>query len=80
VGLVFVDTIYGQEKEFKDIGTYPFLVPSGQVVVDGDDMYSLSGKTIQIGRQVATRVLPSPVAISAIFPSCSTIPPISCTS
>src|SRR5215470_5679057 len=29
---------------------------------------------------VATRVLPSPVAISAILPSCSTMPPISCTS
>ena len=29
---------------------------------------------------VATRVLPSPVAISAIVPSCSTMPPMSCTS
>ncbi len=29
---------------------------------------------------VATSVLPSPVRISAIFPSCSTMPPMSCTS
>ena len=29
---------------------------------------------------VATSVFPSPVFISAIFPSCRTIPPISCTS
>ena len=29
---------------------------------------------------VATRVLPSPVAISAILPSCSTVAPKSCTS
>jgi peptidyl-prolyl cis-trans isomerase C len=43
-------------------------------------MHALAGERIEIDGSVATSVLPSPVFISAIAPSCSTMPPISWTS
>src|SRR6266446_4010390 len=40
----------------------------------------LAERALRYAGSVATSVLPSPVAISAILPSCRTIPPMSCTS
>src|SRR6267143_1554126 len=40
----------------------------------------LPRRALRYAGSVATSVLPSPVAISAIFPSCRTMPPMSCTS
>src|SRR6266446_6006896 len=40
----------------------------------------LPERALRYAGSVATSVLPSPVAISAILPSCRTIPPMSCTS
>ena len=59
----------------------PLGVALGEVVVDGDEVDAVAGRA-RSGRAagVATNVLPSPVFISAISPSCRTMPPIICTS
>ncbi len=43
-------------------------------------MDAAAGERVEINRQVATSVLPSPVAISVILPRCWAMPPMSCTS
>ena len=59
---------------------HPLGVALGEVVVDGDDMDAFAGECVEIAASVETRVLPSPVFISEIMPSCRAMPPMSCTS
>ena len=60
---------------------HPVGVACGQVVVHRDDVDALAGESaFRYTGSVETRVLPSPVFISAIHPKCSAMPPISWTS
>ena len=59
---------------------HPLGVEAGQVVVDRDEVHALAAEPVEVGRQVLTSVLPSPVFISATQPKCSAAPPINCTS
>ena len=51
-------------------GQHPLAVAAGEVVVHGDDVNALAFEGVQIRGSVATRVLPSPVTISAMLPVC----------
>ena len=46
-----------------------FGVALGQIVVDGDDVHRHAGERRGAGGQRAVSVLPSPVSISASWPS-----------
>ena len=59
---------------------HPLGVALGQVVVHRDQWAPLPARPLRYIGIVATRVLPSPVFISAMSPSCSTMPPMTCTS
>ena len=74
VGLVLVDAVNSQTVELVE-RAHPLGVSLGEIIVDGNHMDTLAGQRIQENRQssheslrVATRVFPSPVAISAILP------------
>ena len=69
----------GEPEEAVDLA-HPFGVALGEVVVDGHDMHAPAGERVEVHGSVATSVLPSPVFISEILPSCRIMPPISCTS
>ena len=69
-------------RQAQEVVKAPHLdaVTLGQIIINSNNVYTLASQGIQIGWQVATRVLPSPVRISAILPSWRQIPPIICTS
>ena len=79
VRLMTVDTIYAQSVEHIK-RSHPFGVTFGEVIIHGNHVHTVSGQCVKEYREVATNVLPSPVAISAILPLCRTTPPKSCTS
>ncbi len=56
-----------QAKEAVDLA-HPLAVTAGEIIVDGDDVHALAGQRVEVGGQVATSVLPSPVFISAMRP------------
>ena len=68
------------EPEEAVHAAHPLGVAFGQVVVDGDDVHALAAQRVEVRRQHAVRVLPSPVFISATLPKCSAAPPITWTS
>ena len=72
------DQAHGEAHEAVHLA-HPLAVALGQVVVDGDDVHALAGQGVQVGGRVATRVLPSPVFISAMRPWCRMMPPMICT-
>ena len=89
VAVVGLEDADGDAQQVVD-RLHPERVAAGQVVVDRDqvDALALTGlpsssraaSAFSAIGSVAVSVLPSPVFISAIEPSCSTMPPISWTS
>ena len=65
-----------RQAEAVEDGAHPLRVALGQVVVDRDHMHAAAGHRVEAAASGATRVLPSPVFISAILPWCSTMPPM----
>ena len=70
---------HGKAERMVELA-HPLGIALGQVVVDGDEVRAFSFERIQVDGRVATRVLPSPVFISAMRPLCRIMPPINCTS
>ena len=68
-----------EAEEAVDLA-HPLGVALGEVVVDGDEVHALAGERVEVGGQRETRVLPSPVFISATQPKCSAAPPMIWTS
>ncbi len=69
-----------REAEEAVDAPHPFRVAAGEVIVHRNDMHALAGKRVEIDRQGRDQRLASPVRISAMPLSCSTMPPINCTS
>ena len=59
---------------------HPHGISAGKIIIDRDDMDPCPLIAFKYTGNVATRVFPSPVFISAIFPLCRIIPPIIWTS
>ena len=63
---MIIPTLTPEEVEDR---AHPLRVAPGEVVVDGDDVDAAAGQRVEDrGQRSATRVLPSPVRISAILP------------
>ena len=62
-----IDTADGQPQCVINL-PHPNGVSSGKIIVDGHHMNALAGNGVEYAGKVATKVFPSPVRISAIFP------------
>ena len=77
--LIVQNATDGQSQELVN-GAHPFTIASGEVIIHRHDVHATAGQRVEIYRQGRHQVLPSPVAISAIFPLCNATPPINWTS
>jgi len=70
----------GREAEEIMHAPHPAAVAPREVIIHRHDMHALPERALEVLGNTATKVLPSPVRISAILPSCKTMPPRSWTS
>jgi hypothetical protein len=83
LALFVIDSVHdhadGQAEEIVQLA-HPLGVALGQIVVDGHDMDAAAGERVQIDRQRRDQRLALARLHLRDRPSCSTMPPISCTS